>query len=149
MGHAGRRRETTARNVTPRPHSAEDAREETASLIESLMPAAWALVEAVHDRDPVRVSQLVNSADRLDVIAIILASQLPHGPRTSAGGRLIDCGTNDGFAEHIRRREPSCAACRSAHAADNPGYRARAEDERSVATRRGVLDALHRRRRRP
>lgn len=148
MGHARRDCEATVHPVTPPPHTAEDARATTASLIESLLPVAWALVEAVHDRDPVRVSQLVNSADRLDVIAIILASQLPRGSRTSASGRLIDCGTNEGFAEHIRRREPSCAACRGAHAVQNPSYEQRSAGEHSAAARRSALLALGRRRRR-
>lgn len=112
------------------------------------MPLAWELVKAVHDRDPVRVSELVNSAHRLDVIAIILASQLPHAPRTSLAGLPVDCGTDAGFGEHIRRGEPSCAACRAAHAASNETYRARSAGDQAAATRRGALDALRRRRRR-
>lgn len=145
------RRTRPARSALPRPRSAEDAREDTSALVEALLPVAWELVEAVHGRDPERVSQLINSAARLDVIAIILASQMPHASRTSASGRTVDCGTDEGFGEHIRRREPSCAACRSAHAANNDSYRARATDERGLAARRGAVDALFRapRRRRP
>jgi hypothetical protein len=145
--HARDWRNPPAHPVTSRHPSADDTREPSSALVERLMPVAWALVQAVHDRDPVRVSELVNSAKRLDVIAIILASQMPHGPRTSLAGQAVDCGTREGFGEHIRRREPSCVACRTAHAASNPSYAARSSEESRAAARQGVLDLLHRRRR--
>lgn len=132
-----------ARTVSPRPVTSDEAREATGALVDSLAPLAWALVEAVHARDSVRVHRLLTSSERLDVIALILASQLPHAPRTTRGGRTVECGTNEGFGEHLRRGEPTCAACRAAHAVKCPSYAQRAAGDTAVATRRSALDALY------
>jgi hypothetical protein len=46
--------------------------------------------------------------------------------------RAMGCGTERGYQIHIRRKEPACALCRTAH------------DERVEANRRHLLEVAHR-----
>lgn len=116
----------------------------TAALVDALESTAWAFAAAVQGGKPEEVERIV-ATTRMDVIAVILASQLPRPPRIGRNGKTVECGTNLGYAEHIRRGEPTCVSCRAAHARVNAGYRTRATDEQEASVRKASIDALHRR----
>ena len=42
-------------------------------------------------------------------------SALGVGKRIGGPGTVAACGTDSGYSRHMKRREPSCAACREAH----------------------------------
>jgi hypothetical protein len=128
--------------VTPEERAAA-----TAALVDALEPTMWELAAAVHKPDPGAVEALLAGLDRraVDVIAIIAVSQLPRAPRVGRAGKTVECGTNEGYAEHIRRGEPTCAACRPAHARANADYRARAKADMQASVGRSAVDALHHR----
>lgn len=98
--------------------------DDLADVVDAHEDTAMALMQAVHDGRPDLVAAVLTAADRIDVVAVILAALLPHQqPRTTTAGHLIECGTNEGYALHIREGEPTCLACRAAHATANAAYR--------------------------
>lgn len=105
-------------------------------LLEELEPLAWELVAAVHARKPEWVAAIIDRAGgRADVLAILLADQMPRPRRARLNGKgEVECGTDDGYREHRVRGEDACAQCRTAHSVRNAGYRkAKRERDRQPA----------------